>query len=121
MGAHLRKHRRSVASGASHVFMHAQQRIPSTVMIELGHRSYRLPTRIGMAVLAGDADRAVWIGHFGPRQRCRRRRRRRGISRRRLLRMVERKRRTEDEAHSQEEPDHCKPAERVHRQFALCT
>jgi hypothetical protein len=37
-----------------------------------------------------------------------------------LLRVIKRERRTEDEAHSQEKPDHCKPAEGVHRRFALC-
>src|SRR5579872_4409038 len=53
-----------VALGASHLRMHAAQRIARLVMIELRIGADRLPARIGVALLAGDRERSMRIGHL---------------------------------------------------------
>ena len=56
-----------MAFGAGHLFVHAAQRITRAVVIELGIRPDRLPTCVGMAVLARHGDGSVRIGYFGLR------------------------------------------------------
>ena len=67
MRADVLEHHRSVTFGAAHVLVHAAQWIRGLVMVELRHRPDRLPTRVGVAILARPDGRAVWIGHFGSR------------------------------------------------------
>lgn len=52
MGAHVLEHHRRVALGAAHFLVHAAQRIPCLVVIELGHGPDRFPACVSMTVLA---------------------------------------------------------------------
>ncbi len=58
--AHIREYRLKVAGPASHGLVHAAQRVPRVlVVLELGSRADRPPTRIRVAVLAEDLKLAV--------------------------------------------------------------
>ncbi len=57
----------SVALHARDLLVHATQRIPSAFVLELGHGANRLPTQLGMAILARHRHGSVRIGHLGTR------------------------------------------------------
>jgi hypothetical protein len=65
VSADFLEHQARVALHAIDLLVHAAQRIPSLIVIELRVRPDRLPTGIGVAVLAGRRNRAVRIAHFG--------------------------------------------------------
>ena len=65
MGAHILEDQAGVALRTGHLCMHSTQRITSMVMIEFGIRSNGFPTRIGMALLTGNRDRTMRVGHLG--------------------------------------------------------
>ena len=65
--AHIFENQTRMAFGAGHLFVHAAQRITRAVVIELGIRPDRLPTCVGMAILARHGDGPVRIGYFGLR------------------------------------------------------
>ena len=67
MRADIGEHQRRMAFRTAHVLVHTAQRIASLVVIELGQRADRLPTRVGMAVLAGCDRWPVGIRHLRPR------------------------------------------------------
>ena len=50
-----------VALPAAHRLVHSPQRVPRLIVIEVGIGPYRSPARLGVAVFARDADRAVGI------------------------------------------------------------
>lgn len=57
--AHVREHRLRVALGATHSLVHAAQGKSGLVVVELRNVADRLPCAQGVAVLAGDVQRAV--------------------------------------------------------------
>ena len=62
--AHVLENQACMALGAGHLLVHAPQRIPGVIVIELRVRADRLPARIGVTLLARDSERAVRIGDF---------------------------------------------------------
>jgi len=54
-----------VAFGARQLGVHAAQRVTGLIMIELGIRTNRFPTGVGVTLLAGNRDGTVRIGDFG--------------------------------------------------------
>lgn len=67
MGTDISKNQGGVAPGAACALMHTAKWIPGLVVVELGNGADRLPTRIGMAVLARDCYGPMRICHFGLR------------------------------------------------------
>ena len=67
--ADVAKDQTGVAGGADDLLMHSTERVARVVMAKLGKGADRLPIGGGMAVLAGDCQGAVRIGHLGLR-RC---------------------------------------------------
>jgi hypothetical protein len=65
--ADLLEDRVGVALGAGNFPMHASQRISALFVIEFWIRPDRLPTGVGMAVLAGNRQGTMRIGHLRPR------------------------------------------------------
>ena len=55
------KDRLNMALDAVHLFVHPAQRIVGLVVIKFWDRSYRTPSRSGMAVLAGNGEGAVRV------------------------------------------------------------
>lgn len=68
MSAGIVKDKTGMALRAGDVFMQAPQRIASSIVIELRNRTNRLPAGPGMAVLAGNGEGPVRIGHFCSRR-----------------------------------------------------
>lgn len=62
---HVGKYRLDVALRTGHSLVHSPQRIPSLVMVELRYASDRLPSAQGVAVLAGNIQRAVRTATVG--------------------------------------------------------
>lgn len=56
---HVGEHRLDMTLRATDPLMHATQREPGLVMVELGHVANRLPAAHGVAILARDIERAV--------------------------------------------------------------
>lgn len=54
-----------VALGATHVLVHAAERISGEIVVEFRICPDRFPTRVGVTVCAGDRKRAMGIGHLG--------------------------------------------------------
>lgn len=65
VGTYVFEDEAGVALGAANLLVHAAEGVPGGVMVELGNRTNGLPTGIGVAVLAGNGQRAVGIGHLG--------------------------------------------------------
>lgn len=59
--AYIAEYRFGVAIDASHLGVHAAQRIAGLVVIKFRNRPDRLPARKGVAILAGDRDGAMRI------------------------------------------------------------
>ena len=68
--AHLAKNKIRMALRARDLLMHPAKRIGRVVVVELGVGSDRLPTRIGVAILARHSQRPVRIGHLRARTGC---------------------------------------------------
>ena len=65
MGTYIFEDQVSVALSTCHFLVHAAQGITSVVMIELWTRAYRFPTRVRVALLAGNGNGAVRVRHLG--------------------------------------------------------
>ena len=57
--SNVREHRLGVASGAGHFFVHAAKRVPRGVVIEFGNGANGRPTRVRVAILAGNVQGTV--------------------------------------------------------------
>ena len=57
--ARIGEHQLEVAAHAIHSNMHTPQRVSSFVVVEIGTRPYRFPARIGVTILACDAEGPV--------------------------------------------------------------
>ena len=67
LGADVLEDHTGMALGASHFLVHAAQRIPSQIMIELRIGPYGLPACRGMAIRARNRNRTMRIGDLGLR------------------------------------------------------
>jgi len=65
--AYVLERQAKVALGARHFCVHAAQRIAGLVMIELRIRANRFPTRVAVALHAGNRDWPVRVGNLGLR------------------------------------------------------
>lgn len=65
MRADVAEDKRGVALRAGNLLMHAAQRIASVIVVELGNGADRFPTRVCVAVLAGQVHRPVRVGYLG--------------------------------------------------------
>lgn len=65
--ADIMKNQGCVALSTGHIFMHAAERITGLIVIEFRAGADRLPAGIGVAVLAGNGDRPMGIGHLRSR------------------------------------------------------
>ena len=57
--AHVGENRLGVASGAGHFFVHAAKRVARAVMVEFRNSANGSPGGIGVAIVAGNIERAV--------------------------------------------------------------
>lgn len=62
---HIGKNWLDVALGASQVLVHAAKRISRLIVIEFRNVADRLPSAEGMAILAGNIQRAMWAARAG--------------------------------------------------------
>ena|SRR5689334_18012602 len=65
--AYVAEYRLSMALDAAHLRVHAAQRIACRIVVEFWDRADRLPTRLGMAILARDGQGAVRAAGLGSR------------------------------------------------------
>jgi len=61
VAAHILEDQAGVALRAANLLVHPAQRVAGSIVVELRNASDGLPTRIGMAVFAGDADGPVGV------------------------------------------------------------
>ena len=66
-GAYILKDHTGMALAATDLLVHPAQRIACSVVVKLGVGPDRFPTRVGVAVLTGNRQRAMRVGYLGLR------------------------------------------------------